>query len=221
MRTLATYSLFAVLALFCVQGSTLADDPPENNADWLTWTVSDAAGDQISLGSYEDQTTFVIVFSASDEKSGTMMSKAAKYIRNHPAKASKVLAMCCDDTGPKALKLHLRQQEWSRRVKQWKDDQEAAQQQAQQANEEFVPGAMPDYLKQIEDELNDPVDLQTLMNFHFPFKAGCRCEEMWKWLKERFTGKPKAPRILKVNASGQVLQQWPDPPEEIGDVIGS
>ena len=211
-RTLAC--LLALAVLPWLTSSAIADEEAEfahPTSDWLTWSLKDAAEDDISLTGYENQSTYVVVFTPNSEDACTMMHDLADYIRDHPNKAGKVLAMCSDDTGAKALKLHIRQEEWKKRTTEWKASQEEARQQAQQAGEEFVPGQMPDYVKEIEDELADPDDLAGLMAHHFPFNAACRCEDMWDWLSERMDAPVSAPRILKFNSNGVETHEWASP----------
>jgi hypothetical protein len=212
--------LAALLILPLSSAESLAEDEFNHpTADWLTWSLTNAAGDDISLTGYQNQSTYVVVFSAANEDSCTMMHNLADYIRDHPNKAGQVLAMCSDDTGAKALKLHIRQEEWKKRVAEWESAQEEARQQAQQAGEEFVPSQMPDYVKEIEDELADPDDLAALMTHHFPFNAACRCENMWDWLSERMDGSATAPRILKFNSNGVEANEW-NAPFDLPQLLG-
>jgi hypothetical protein len=128
--------------------------------------------------------------------------------------------MCSDDTGAKALKLHVRQEEWKERTAEWESDQEDARQQAEQAGVPFAPEPMPDFVKQIEDELADPDDLADLLAHHFPFNAACRCENMWDWLSERMDSPAKAPRILKFNSNGVEIHEW-SPPFDLPQLLGN
>lgn len=170
LKRLSTLMLTAAALLFCSTNVT-ADPEPEYqhpDTDWLTWTVKDTKGDTIDLSAYENQATYVLVFSSSDKDAAKMMSAAATYIREHPNKASKIVGMCSDDTGHKALKLHIRQEEWTKRTKAWEAEQEEAEAEAIAAEEEFEPEEMPDFLQEILDEIDDPEDLQDLMDHHYP-----------------------------------------------------
>lgn len=221
MHTLAKYSLFAVLALFCVQGSTLADDPPENDADWLTWTLKDVNGDTIDDSGHENHTVYVFLFRPDNEASCASVRAASAYVRQHPNHANRVLAMCCDDTGAKAIKLFLRQEEYTKRVAAWEAEQEAARLAAEQAQEEWTPSPMPDFTKQIEDELADPDDLEELMNHHLPFATAQRCEAAWTWFLERIAKPESLPRILKINSQGHMAQEWTELPTNPNPLSGN
>ena len=221
MSRIALTALFAVLALACLSSSVVAD-PPEfqhPNTDWLTWTVNDAAGDPISLQGYNGS-VYVVIFSASDEAASTMMSDLADHVRANPGEANKILAMCTDNSGAKALKRHIRQEEYKKRVAEWDSAQEAARQAAEQVNEEFVPEPIPDFVTEIEDELDDAQDLATLMAYHFPFNTGCRCDAMWDWLRERMTSPKKAPRMFKFNAVGVETGEW-TAPFNVSQILGN
>ncbi|MCA8936839.1 MAG: hypothetical protein KDB68_11630 [Planctomycetes bacterium] len=210
--------LLAMLSLSLITSVVVADPPPEYthpDSDWMTWTLTDAAGDNINLSGYQGA-TYIVVFSANNEDSCEMMHDLADYIRDHPNKADDVLAMCIDDTGHKALKRHIRQEEWTKRVAEWNAEQAAARAAAEAAEEVFVPGQMPDFLQQIKDELEDEDDLADLMAHHFPFKAGCRCENMWDWLSERMDSPFTAPRVLKFNANGKETNEWTTLPTALG-----
>lgn len=220
MRIFVLHGLLAVAVLLCLQAPAVADPPPDL-ADWLTWTTYDTAGDPISLSSYQNQSTFVVLFSSSNEEGCNWMGKLADYIRANPNKASKVLCMCTDDTGAKGVKLHLRQEEWKKRVAAWEEAQEAARIAAQTANEVFVPDPMPDFLQQIKDELDDPGDLADLMAYHLPCKTACRCDPMWRWMQRRMTAPRVVPRVLKFASNGTKTGEWSTPPAEVSSLFGS
>lgn len=206
------------LLLLLILGSTVVADPPpfeHPTAEWMTWTVYDAAEDEIDLQTYSGS-NYVVVFSANDETSCKMMRDLAEHIRANPGKAADVLAMCIDDTGHKALKRHIRQEEWRIRVDEWEEDQDEARDAAELAGEEFVPEEMPDFLQEIKDELDDEDDLEDLMDHHFPFNAGCRCEAMWDWLSERMGSPGKAPRVMKFDSSGVETHEWTALPAALG-----
>ena len=190
------------------------------NTDWLTWTLLDTAGDNISLTGYQNQNTYVVVFSANDEGSNTMMRSLAEHIRNYPNLAGKILALCSNDTGSTALKLHIRQEEYANRVAEWEEDQATAKAAAEQAEEPWTPEPMPDFVSEIEGELADPEDLAGLMEHHFPFAAACRCEGMWDWLSERMASPTKAPRILRFTSNGVETHEW-SPPFNVPQLLGA
>lgn len=205
MRVFSRFLLALLLiASMSVVGST--DEPNE----WLTWTLKDAAGNTINLDDHKNHNVYVIVFAPDCKDSCKLMRKAAQYIREHPNRANRVLALCTDDAGAKALKLFMRQEEYAKRVKAWNEAQEAAKQAAEQANEPYEAPAMPDYAKEVEDELADPGDLAALMAYHFPFKTACRCDPMWTWLTERIEAPQSAPRVVKFDSQGVKLGEWPD-----------
>jgi hypothetical protein len=220
MRRLAMYGFLAVAVLFSVQSAAVAD-PPTDLGDWLTWTVYDAKGDQISLSSYQNQSTYVVLFSPSCKESCDWMRALADYMRAHPNHTGKVLCMCTDDSGAKAVKLHLRQEEWKKRVADWEAAQETAKAAAATAGEPFVPEAMPDFLAEIKDELEDPDDLAGLMAYHLPCKTGCRCDAMWKWLQKRMATPRTVPRAFKFSSNGTELNEWSTPPQQVSTWLSS
>lgn len=207
---LARIQISACLALLllCALPSAIVADPPSNDADWLTWSVTDCKNNAIDLSDHEDKTVYVVVFTPSNADSCTMMREVAAYIRSHTNKADKVLGFCSDDTGCDAVKLHIRQEEWAKRVEAWKTEQEAAKLAAELAGQVFAAPSMPDYVQQIADEMADPEDFDALIAYHLPFKSCQRCDAMWSWLIERMTSPEGAPRLLKINASGHLVQEW-------------
>lgn len=198
---------FALLML-CAVPSAIVADPPNDDADWLTWTVKDCKNNTIDLSDHEDKTVYVVVFSPGSADSCALMRGVAAYVREHTNKAEKVLGFCSDDTGCDGVKLHIRQEEWKKRVDAWNVEQEAAKAAAAQAGQIYSAPAMPDYLKQIKDEMNDAEDFDVLIAHHLPFKTCIRCSSMWTWLSKRMTSPVAAPRLLKINASGQLVQEW-------------
>ena len=201
-------ALIARVLLVTAPAILVADDPPNNDADWLTWSVKDCKGNTLDLSDHEDKTVYVVVFTPGNSDSCALMRGMAEYIRGHSNKADRVLGFCCDDTGCEAIKLHIRQDEWKKRVEAWNAAQEAAKQAAQQAGQPYNASPMPDYLKQIKDEMADPDDFDALIGHHLPFKTCQRCDAMWTWLTEKMDSPAAAPRLLKVNANGHVTQQW-------------
>jgi hypothetical protein len=217
-------SCFFLLLIFAFATSTTTATADEvfrhPNTDWLTWTLQDAAGDNISLAGYQNQSLYVVVFSTNSDDACTMMRSLAEHIRDHPNQAGKVLALCSNDTGAKALKLHVRQEEYAKRVAGWEAEQTAARAAAEQANEQWSPEPMPDFVGEIEAELADPEDLADLMAYHFPFNAASRCEAMWDWLCERMESPAKAPRILKFNSNGVETHEW-SAPFDVPQLLGN
>lgn len=201
---------FVLIGLAMAPTLIVADPPDE---EWLTWTVNDCKNNSIDLSGYEDKTIYVVVFTPGNSDSCALVRGMAEYIRGHTNKADKVLGFCSDDTGCDAIKLHIRQEEWKKRVDAWNAEQEAAKQAAQQAAQPYVPPAMPDYLAQIKDEMNDAEDFDALIAHHLSFKTCQRCEQMWGWLTTKMDSPAAAPRLLKVNASGHVIQQWTSLPQ--------
>lgn len=217
MNRLLTCSGVALLLLVLAHAHVTADPPPEDDPcaqnKWLTWSPTDCQNNAISLASYQNKKVFVIVFTPSNEDSCKLVRKAAKYCREHPNATGKVLAFCSDDTGCDAVKLHIRQEEWSKRVKAWNTEQAVAQATAEAAGESYSPPPMPDFLKQIKDEMATANGLAALIAYHLPFKTCTRCKGMWEWLVKRMTLPEGAPRVLKFNAQGALLNEWP----ELGD----
>lgn len=207
MRTLLAFSLMAALLVY-LPTTAIADDPPANDADWLTWTAKDVNGNAVDFSALQPGVVFVLLFRPDNEPSCKNMRAAAEYARQHPNKAKRMLAMCCDDTGGKAIKLFLRQEEYPKRIAAWEAEQEAAQLAAEQAEEPWMPDPMPDFVQQIEDELADPEGLATMVAHHLPFKTCQRCEEMLSWLSERMESAGDQLSILKVNPQGKVVQEW-------------
>jgi hypothetical protein len=207
---LRTFRLLGLLGLLAVTLPTaaLADPEPNDDADWLTWTCKDCKNNTIDLSSHQSKTVYVVVFTPGNADSCTMMRAVAAYVRAHTNKADNVLGFCSDDTGCDAIKLHIRQEEWKKRVDAWNAEQEATKAAAQAAGQPYNAPAMPDFLKQIQDEMNDAEDFDALIAHHLPFKTCQRCDPMWSWLIKRMTNPEGAPRILKVNAQGQVIQTW-------------
>ena len=209
--------LIAVTLL--VTGSAVDATPPafqHPNTDYMTWTLKDAKENVIDLTGYQTGNTYVVLFSANDTDSCKMMRTVACHLRNHPAQVGKVLAVCVDDTGHKALKQFIRQEEWTNRVAEWEAEQAAAKAVAEAAGEDFDIEEMPDFLKTILEELDDDDDLQTLMDHHFPMDTACRCEAMWDWLVERMDSPATAPRILKFNPNGVETNEWTELPTQLG-----
>ncbi len=213
-------SFFMLMAVaLAVSSSGVEADPPafqHPNTDYMTWSLKDSKENAIDLTGYQSGKTFVVLFSASDTDSCKMMRTVACYLRNHPAHVGKVLAVCVDDTGHKALKQFIRQEEWTKRVAEWKAEQAVAKAAAEAANEEFNREEMSDFLKTILEELDDDDDLQALMDHHFPMNTACRCEAMWDWLVERMDAPAKAPRILKFKANGVEKNEWTTLPVALG-----
>ena len=199
----------AALALMCLPTLLVADAP---DSDWLTWTVKDCKNNTIDLSDQEDKTIYVVVFSPGNSDSCAWMRAMATYVRSHANKAEKVLGFCSDDTGCDAIKLHIRQEEWKKRVDAWNAAQDAAKTAAQQAGLPFAAPKMPDYLQQIKDEINDPEDFDALISHHLPFKTCQRCSAMWTWLIERMSSPEGSPRILKINAAGHLVHEWTEMP---------
>lgn len=220
MRTLLAFSLLAALLAF-LPTTVIADDPPDNDADWLTWTLKDVSGNNVDLSNHQNHVVFVFLFRPDNEDSCKSIRTASAYVREHPNHANRVLAMCCDDGGAVAIKLFLRQEEYSKRVAAWEAEQEAARQAAEQAEEEWTPTAMPDFVKQIEDELADPEDLATMVAHHLPFSTCQRCEEMWTWLLQRMEKPEGLPRILKINGQGRFLHEWTEVPTNPNPLSGN
>ncbi len=212
---LRTFRLLGLLCLLAVllPTATLADPEPNDDADWLTWTCKDCKNNTIDLSSHQNKTVYVVVFTPGNSDSCALMRGMAGYIRGHTNKADKVLGFCSDDTGCEAVKLHVRQDEYKKRVDAWNTDQEAAKAAAQQAGLLYARPLMPDYLNQIQNEMADPEDLDALIAHHLPFKTCQRCEEMWSWLSKNMDAPASAPRLLKVNSDGHVIQQWTSLPQ--------
>jgi hypothetical protein len=219
----ALFCLLTLLALAFVTSPVVADPPSyaHPNADWLTWELQDAAGDQISLTGYQSQSTFVVIFSVNDDDACTLIRDLAEHVREHPTDVGKVLALCSNDTGAKALKLHIRQEEYAKRVAEWEEDQATAKAAAELADEHWTPEPVPDFVAEIENELDDPNDLADLMDYHFPFNTACRCSEMWEWLSERMATPVKAPRALKISSTGAEQNEWSGPSFNVQQILGS
>ena len=207
LRTIRLLGLLGLLAVM-LPTATLADPEPNDDADWLTWTCKDCKNNTIDLSSHQSKTVYVVVFTPGNTDSCTMMREIAAYVRSHTNKADNVLGFCSDDTGCDAIKLHIRQEEWKKRVDAWNAEQEAAKAAAQAAGQPYNAPAMPDFLKQIQDEMNDAEDLDSLIAYHLPFKTCQRCPEMWTWLQKRMNAPSGVPRLMKINASGHLVQQW-------------
>lgn len=220
MRALTLASLLAGV-LFAASNTAIAEDPPNNDADWLTWTLKDVKGNNIDVSTHQNNVVYVFLFRPDNDDSCKSIRAASAYVREHSNHANRVLAMCCDDTGAKAIKLFLRQEEYTKRVEAWNAAQEAAQQAAQQAEEEWSPPPMPDFVKQIEDELANPEDLNALLAHHLPFKTCQRCEDMWSWLLQRMNKPEGLPRILKINSQGHLLQEWTELPTNPNPLCGN
>ncbi|MCC6574922.1 MAG: hypothetical protein IT462_14175 [Planctomycetes bacterium] len=185
-----------------------AEDDPCAQAKWLTWSLKDYQGRAISLTSYQNKKVFVVVFAPGNEDSCTMVRKAAEYCRDHEGTADRVLAFCSDNKGADAIKLYLRQEEWAKRVKAWNDEQAIAKAAAEAGEQTYEAPAMPDYLKAIEDEQKTADGLAMMMNHHLPFKTCSRCELMWTWLVAKMAKPEGAPRLLKINPQGSLLNEW-------------
>lgn len=207
---LRTFRLLGHLCLLAVMlpTATLADPEPNDDADWLTWTCKDCKNNTIDLSSHQNKTVYVVVFTPGNADSCKMMRDMAAYVRSHTNKADNVLGFCSDDTGCDAIKLYIRQDEWTKRVEAWKSEQEAAKLAAEQSGQVYAAPSMPDYNRQIDDEMADPEDFDALIASHLPFKTCQRCDAMWTWLIKRMAGPDGAPRLLKINASGQLVQEW-------------
>jgi len=202
------FTVCLALIVLCAVPSAIVADPPDDDADWLTWTVKDCKNSTLDLSDHENKTVYVVVFSPGSADSCALMRGMAEYIRGHTNKADKVLGFCSDDTGCDAIKLHIRQEEWKKRVDAWNAEQETAKAAAEQAGQPYNAPPMPDYLKQIKDEMADPEDFDALIAHHLPFKTCIRCSSMWTWLSKRMAGPVTAPRLLKINASGHLVQEW-------------
>lgn len=209
-RTLLT--VWIALAALTLTPAVIVADPPDE--EWLSWTVKDCKDNTIDLSDHENKTIYVVVFTPGNEASCTLMRGMAAYVRGHANKADRVLGFCSDDTGCDAVKLHIRQEEWKKRVDAWNAEQATAREAAQQAGQTFSAAAMPDYLNQIKDEIGDPEDFQALIDYHVPFKTCQRCGAMWTWLSARMSDPLAAPRLLKINASGHFVQEWSELPNQ-------
>lgn len=216
---LRTFRLLGLLCLLAVllPTATLADPEPNDDADWLTWTLQDAAGSTMDLSSHQNHAVYVLVFTPSSSDSCSMIASAAATIRDHPNWANRVLAICIDDSGAKALKLHIRQEEYKKRVADWETAQSAAKLAAEQAGQPFTPADKPDFVQQIEDELADPEDLAALVGYHLPFKTAARCEAMWTWLSKRMDSPQSAPRVLKIGGNGNEVNEWSALPAQFSE----
>jgi hypothetical protein len=202
----------ALLALWGTSATAVAD-PPNDDGDWLTWTVKDCKNSTLDLSDHENKTVYVVLFSPGDKESCTLMRGMAAYIRGHTNKADRVLGFCSDDAGAGAIKLYIRQEEWKKRTDAWKAAQDAARLAAKLTGQHFVADPMPDYLQQIKDELEDPQDLDVLIAYHVPFKT-CQCvTDMGRWLTKRKNPMMGTPRLLKINPQGHVVQQWASLPQ--------
>lgn len=213
--------LLTLLVLPFLVSTIVADPPAHPDSDWLTWTLKDVNGDTIDDSTLENHTVYVFLFRPDNEQSCESVRAASEYVREHSNHANRVLAMCCDDTGAKAIKLFLRQEEYTKRVAAWEAEQEAARQAAQQAGEEFQPEPMPDFADEIEDELEDEEDLQALMDHHLPFATCQRCEDAWTWILERMEHPKGLPRILKINSQGHYIQEWTELPTNPNPLSGN
>lgn len=213
-------ALLSLLILPFLATAIVAAPPAHPDADWLTWTMKDVNGDAIDTEAL-DNTVYVFLFRPDNEDSCKSIRAASEYVRAHSNHADRVLAMCTDDTGAKAIKLFLRQEEYAKRVAAWEEEQAAALAAAQQANEPFTPEQMPDFVKEIEDELDDAEDLQALLDHHLPFATCQRCEEAWTWILERMNTPEGLPRILKINSQGQLVQEWTELPTNPNPLSGN
>ncbi len=185
-----------------------AEDDPCAQDKWLTWSLTDCQDSAVDLTSYQNKTVFVIVFTPGNDDSCKVMRAAAKYCEDHAGVAAKILAFCSDDSGADAIKLYLRQEEWAKRVKAWNEEQAAAKAAAEAAEQTYEAPAMPDYLKEVEDEQKTAAGLATMISHHLPFKTCKRNEAMWTWLVAKMTAPEGAPRILKFNSEGGLQNQW-------------
>jgi hypothetical protein len=70
--------LVALLTLPLISTRAVADEGFNHpTADWLTWSLTNAAGDEISPTGYQNQSTYVVVFSPNSEDACTMMHDLA------------------------------------------------------------------------------------------------------------------------------------------------
>jgi hypothetical protein len=207
-------NLLILLLLATASVSVGADDPEyaHPDSDWLTWTLKDVNGDTIDTDGHESHVVYVFLFRPDNDASCESIRLASEHVRDHPNHADKVLALCCDDTGAKAIKLFLRQEEYAKRVAAWEAEQAAAKQTAEQAGEAFTPEPMPDFAQEIEDEMCNAEGCDDLCEHHLPFATAQRSEAAWTWVLERMTAPESLPRVLKINGQGHVVQQWTELP---------
>lgn len=219
-RTLTCLLMLVLLVCSAVPAEA---DPPQYahpNGDWLTWTLKDVNGDTIDTDGHEGHAVFVVLFRPDNEDSCESVRFASAHIRAHPNHASKVLAMCADDTGAKAVKLFLRQEEYAKRVAAWETEQAEAKAAAAQANETFTPSPMPDFAQQVEDEMCTAEGCDALCAHHLPFATAQRCEEAWTWFLERMDAPEGLPRVFKISAQGNVVNQWNELPNNPNPLNG-
>jgi hypothetical protein len=219
----ACFCLLTLLSLMATVCPVSADPPQyaHPNADWLTWDLYDAAADEIDLSEHDDNTVYVFLFRPDNEASCASVRAASAYVREHSNHADRVLVMCCDDSGCRALKLFLRQEEYAKRVATWEADQAAAKLAAEQAQETWTPSPMPNFAEEIEDEMAMAQGLEDLCDYHLPFATCRRCNGLWDWLVERMAAPEGVPRILKINSQGQLLQEWTELPNNPNPLSGS
>lgn len=219
-RSLLCLAVLLVLPLLVT--AVVADEGPAHpDADWLTWTLKDVNGDTIDDSALANHTVYVFLFRPDNEDSCKSVRAASAYVREHSNHANRVLAMCMDDTGAKAIKLFLRQEEYTKRVAAWEAEQEVARQAAQQAGEEYQPVPMPDFTDQIETELKTAQGCDALCAHHLPFSTCARCEQMWTWILERMNKPEGLPRILKINTEGKLIQEWTELPTNPNPLSGN
>lgn len=214
-------SLLGLLLLATTVTPVGADDPAHPDSDWLTWTLKDVNGDTIDTDGHESHVVFVFLFRPDNEASCASVRLASAHVRGHPNHANKVLALCCDDTGAKAIKLFLRQEEYAKRVTAWQAEQAAAKLTAEQEEEPWTPEPMPDFADEIEDEMCNAQGCDDLCEHHLPFATAQRCEEMWTWVLERMDHPEGLPRILKINGQGHLIQEWTELPTNPNPLSGN
>lgn len=201
-------ALCVFVCLLLIAGPTKADPPPSDAGDWLTWMPMNVHNNAINLTGYQNKTIYVVLFSPDKDTACSMVRAVAAHVRAHPNHAGKVLAMCMDDTGYKAIRLYLRQEEYTKRVAAWSAEQDAAAAAAQQSGATYNRPPMPDFVTTIESELETVQGRDDLMAYHLPFTTCARCEDMWTWLLRRITKPEGMPRALKFNPQATLLNEW-------------
>lgn len=221
----AALSFLAVVATAHAQEEPAGESPeaapaaaqPSNG--WLAWSPKDVHDNAVSLTGYQNKTIYVLLFAPDNDKACQATRAVAAFARAHPNKAGKILAMCTDATGAAAIRLYLRQEEYTKRVAAWTAEQDAAEAaakaEAAARGEEshFTRPQMPDFVKAIEDELATVAGRNALMAHHLPFTTYQRDDAMWTWLLAKVTTPESVPRLLKFNPQGNLLHEWDCLPE--------
>lgn len=222
----AALALVAVVTAAFAQEAPAAGESPEAapaaaqpSNGWLTWSPKDVHDNAVSLTGYQNKTVYVLLFAPDNDKACQATRAVAAFVREHPNKADKILAMCTDATGAAAIRLYLRQEEYTKRVAAWTAEQDAAEAaakaEAAARGEEshFARPQMPDFVKAIEDELAMVAGRNALMAHHLPFTTCQRDDAMWTWLLAKVTTPESVPRLLKFNPQGDLLNEWNCLPE--------